>query len=195
MPPSKRYRGRNGKPDNEELPGVHNPHEVRWLRLPGESWQAYEAFAIYRDMGGIRNHAKTAEKLNKSIALMSKWSMRWDWVDRAASFDANEAFERMVRMKEARLRLHENDARIARTLKNKVIQRLNSLNPDELSITQMLQAFKLGHEVEISSLGKGDADRDTDGPPVDQELMAFEKWLQENPELADAAADFLDQQE
>jgi len=41
-----------------------------WERQPGESAQAYEAFAIYRDMGSNRSLRVVAEQLSKSDTLI-----------------------------------------------------------------------------------------------------------------------------
>lgn len=45
-----------------------------WERQPGESAQAYEAFAIYRDMGSNRSLRVVAEQLSKSDTLIKRWS-------------------------------------------------------------------------------------------------------------------------
>jgi hypothetical protein len=58
-----------------------------WERLDGESVQAFEGFALYRDMGVERSLAKVAARLGKSKALMDRWSARDRWVARADSWD------------------------------------------------------------------------------------------------------------
>ena len=50
-----------------------------WERQDGESAQAFQAFAAYRDMGAERSLHKVAEKLSKSDALMKRWSSQWHW--------------------------------------------------------------------------------------------------------------------
>jgi hypothetical protein len=176
------------RPTNEELPGLSNPSDLPWLRQKGESWQAYRAFGVYRDLGPSRNHAKTRDKVGCHISQIWKWSAKWMWVDRCASFDANESYERMIRMKEGRIRLWEHDARLARQIKDKVVARLNAMSPNEMSVSQMLQAFKLAHEIESKSLGAGSAESDTQSPSIDEELQGLEKLIENDPELADAAA-------
>jgi hypothetical protein len=176
------------KPTEKELPGLSNPAGVPWLRQRGESWQAYSAFAVYRDLGQGRDHTKTRDKVGCHISQIYRWSAKWMWVDRATSFDANESYERMIRMREGRIRMWEHDARMARKLKDRVWERLNGMSANEMSISQMLQAIKVGHEIEKSALGGGTAEADMQGPSVDEELQALEKLMDSDPEIADAVA-------
>jgi len=61
-----------GRPKGGGLKGAANPHEIRWFRQKGESRKAYEAFAVYRDLGAARSQAKVAEQLGKSLELMKR---------------------------------------------------------------------------------------------------------------------------
>lgn len=56
-------------------------------RQSGESVKAYEAFAIYRDLGVNRSIDAVVNKLNKSRQLLSRWSGDYNWVERAAAYD------------------------------------------------------------------------------------------------------------
>lgn len=59
-----------------------------WGRLEGETEQAFEAFATYRDMDATeRSLSKTARALSKSKPLMSGWSRKHSWVRRARAWD------------------------------------------------------------------------------------------------------------
>jgi hypothetical protein len=60
-----------------------------WDRQDGESTPAYEAFVTYRDLGAERSLDAVGGKLGKSGSLVSRWSGRWDWVSRAAAYDAH----------------------------------------------------------------------------------------------------------
>lgn len=68
------------------------PHPVgeAWDRRPDESQPAWEAFRIYRDLRSSRSHARVAAEVGKSVELMSRWSRRDEWVERARAFDAYE---------------------------------------------------------------------------------------------------------
>lgn len=59
-----------------------------WDRQPGESAKAYQAFLTYRDQGEDRSIRTVAQVLNKSGALIGRWSGANDWVSRAAAWDS-----------------------------------------------------------------------------------------------------------
>lgn len=52
-----------------------------------EGPEAFEAFAIYRDMGIGRSNAAVAQQLGKSKALMDRWSSAHSWVKRVHAHD------------------------------------------------------------------------------------------------------------
>lgn len=56
-------------------------------KLPTESSKAYEAFAIYRDLGVNRSTDLVAKQLAKSEQLIRRWSYTYNWVARAAAYD------------------------------------------------------------------------------------------------------------
>lgn len=58
-----------------------------WDRQEDETDKAYEAFAIYRDMGNERTAISVAEQLHKSYTLIRRWKTRYTWEDRARAYD------------------------------------------------------------------------------------------------------------
>ena len=62
-------------------------------QLPSESAQAYEAACAYFGMGADRNLSAVAQKCNKSISLMGRWSSAHGWTERAREYDAALAKE------------------------------------------------------------------------------------------------------
>ena len=60
---------------------------MTWERLENESAKAYEAFALYRDMGSERAVRKVAEKLSKSLALITRWAAKYQWTQRVREWD------------------------------------------------------------------------------------------------------------
>ncbi|MFJ9029803.1 hypothetical protein ACIRQP_14970 [Streptomyces sp. NPDC102274] len=73
------------------------------MRQDAESDPAYEAFAVYRDMGSARTLGETGQTVGKSLGLMKNWSFTHGWVERARAYDqhltgvATESYAVMVR--------------------------------------------------------------------------------------------------
>jgi hypothetical protein len=107
-----------------------------WERQDGESLPAWSAFRCYRDMDH-RSLSKVGQELGKSKTLMSRWSVRWGWIERVNLYDAD--LDRRVRLKfiQAQIDARERHARVAQatlaTLASPVGAMLNALrNPTVL---------------------------------------------------------------
>lgn len=66
-----------------------------WEKLPKESWKAFEAFALYRDLGVTRSIAKVAKLLGKSESLLGRWSANHRWGDRVSAYETRLARMRL----------------------------------------------------------------------------------------------------
>lgn len=66
-----------------------------WERLENEGTEAFEAFAIYRDMGSDRSLVKVGRALGKSKTLMDRWSSKHGWGMRCRAWDVE--LDRMAR--------------------------------------------------------------------------------------------------
>jgi hypothetical protein len=53
----------------------------------GETAKAYDAFALYRDMGSSRSTERVAKELGKSWGLIQRWCTRHDWVERVRAYE------------------------------------------------------------------------------------------------------------
>ena len=67
-------------------------------RLPDESPQAFEAFKLYMEMGPGRTVRETCRRLAKSWPVISGWSARHHWLERAREFD--NGLEKIIRAAE-----------------------------------------------------------------------------------------------
>lgn len=125
----------------DSLDGYTNNEGLRWFRMPGESRKAYEAFTVYRDLGPARSLRLAAEKVGKDISLIKKWSSKWGWVDRADSFDKNEEVERMWDMRARRIQWLEQDLQATERMQEKIRQRLETLDPKNLTPSQLIRWY------------------------------------------------------
>jgi hypothetical protein len=74
-----------------------------WDRQPGESPQAFAAFAVYRDMGVYRDQRAVARVVKKQRSLLGRWSITYEWVSRVSAWDAwNDAELRKLKEAERR---------------------------------------------------------------------------------------------
>ena len=86
-----------------------------YARRTGESQKAFSAYVEYRDMGTERSIEGVSQKLAKSIPLLKRWSARWDWVARAAAYDADLAAKEKAAKQYARSRKRAKSGRSARS--------------------------------------------------------------------------------
>lgn len=92
-----------------------------WDRQPGESAKAYQAFLTYRDQGEDRSIRTVAQVLNKSGALIGRWSGANDWVSRAAAWDSMPS----RKTEEAYAEMAADIAAQHRALSDKLMERLS----------------------------------------------------------------------
>lgn len=120
-----------------------------WERLPGESSKAYEAFCIYRDLGVDRSIEKTAKSRLKpgSYSWLRNWSSKYNWVERARAYDDYLEREKRKEQEKAILEMVERHTKEAMALQQKALERLKSLDPNELStrdiLSYLMEAIKL----------------------------------------------------
>ena len=121
---------------------------VPWEQQPGESAKAFEAFAIYRDMGVERSVRKVTQRLNKSLTLIGKWSSRYNWPERARAYDRDldrQAHAQAVRDVRSMTNRH---IRIAMQLQAKALEALEQLNVATLSPKMQLAFLAKATEIE-----------------------------------------------
>src|SRR5687767_5774062 len=72
---------------------------------PKESTKAFAAFSLYLSLGEQRSLETVATKLQKSMAIIGRWSGRWRWGERVDAYVQHmarveqEATEALVREK------------------------------------------------------------------------------------------------
>lgn len=63
-------------------------------RRDGESLQAHEAARTYFALGADRSIVAVSKKLGRNKSLISGWSIKWNWVERARAWDEVRTRER-----------------------------------------------------------------------------------------------------
>jgi hypothetical protein len=143
-----------------------------WERWPGESDAAFSAFVIYRDLGpqrsldaaSTRYHARdqspTAQpqggrgKNKKCSGQIRTWADRWDWRARAAGWDDEQDRQARQAMLQEILDMRKRHAQEAMMLQKAAMQRLQALDPQTLTQSQLLNYFVEATKLERLSRGE-----------------------------------------
>ena len=148
------------------MPKRQEPEIAPWEQQPGESAKAFEAFAIYRDMGVERSVRKVTQRLNKSLTLIGKWSSAYNWPERARAYDRDldrQAHAQAVRDVRSMTNRH---IRIAMQLQAKALQALEQLDVTTLSPKMQLAFLAKATEIErmnrLSAAGMDDSGQQRD---------------------------------
>lgn len=133
-----------------------------WERQKGESAQAYEAFAMYRDMGTERSIRAVSLKLGKSKTLIDRWSREKSWVERVRAYDnelAKEAKEKAVREHKA---MTERHISIAMQIQKKALEALKSLSVENMSPKDIKEFIKMATDLERINRTLEETDKSSD---------------------------------
>jgi hypothetical protein len=131
-----------------------------WDRQNRESTQAFEAFALYRDGGLKRSIAKVAAELGKSAKLLERWSRVHMWVERVRAYDAHMDRVQAQEQEQQRREMAERHARMALSLQTKAIERLKSLNAEDLDVDAVLRYVM--ESAKLERLARGESTERTD---------------------------------
>jgi hypothetical protein len=129
---------------------------VLWERQEGESTSAYNAFRTYymTPESEKRTYAAVAEKVGKSDTLIRRWAKTWNWEQRTLAYDNHLVEEDIEKFKKERFKTIKRHVSIARLVQNKIIARLNDLNPSELSPGDLIKWLDISVKIERQALGE-----------------------------------------
>ncbi len=128
-----------------------------WDRVEEEGTKAFEAFCAYRDMGpkrGIRRVAAVLGRPDTYKAVLERWSVKYGWVKRSQAWDDfqdKKAQEAAITQIEEMKKRHVQQS-VA--LQTKALQRLQSLDPRELTATNVLGY--IAEAIKIERMARGE---------------------------------------
>ena len=144
-----------------------------WERQSGETAKAYAAFLLYRDLPAIDRSVPAAREGHQkdtkgTLRQWKGWSMRNDWVNRAAEHDSDLASRRRERVAKELERAKDDTVTLVRAALAKVAERIQGMAPEELAAGQIPSALRTLAELEFKALGYEDrvALTGKDGGPV-----------------------------
>ena len=132
-----------------------------WERQPGETAKAYAAFLLYRDLPALDRSVPAARDgqerdMKGTVRQWSGWSMRNDWVNRAAEHDSDLASRRRERMAKELERSQDDGLKLVRADLGKVAERITGMDAKEMVAGQIPMALKTLIELELKLLGHED---------------------------------------
>lgn len=108
----------------DELEGNDEPGAA-WERQPGERPRAYQAFAIYRELGAERSLRDTARMLgHRSPTQVERWSSANDWSRRVAAYDDYLDEEQRLENRKNLQALERGEIQLIRVLRSLALQRV-----------------------------------------------------------------------
>lgn len=158
-----------------------------WERLEGEPETAFNAFAFYRDMGITRSLAKAAAAFYSleheghrtdpegapnpaALRRLKEWSRTWMWVARVEAFDADEARERSLRMRERRIKTAEYHWTVGQLAMQRIAERLQHMQFDEyVPLKSLATLMNAAGNLQRLALGESNAVVDLRGSAVPRE--------------------------
>ena len=110
------------------------PAQQPFHQLPGESIKAYQAFVVYRNLDAKeRSLQRVGSELVKSRQLLSRWSAKWSWVERAQAWDNHQEIKRLEARIEEKQKMDEQHLKIVRAMRSKIIDALTKMEADVLA--------------------------------------------------------------
>ena len=124
-----------------------------WEMQPGETAKQFEAFVAYREMEE-RSISKVSKLLNKSIALIGRWSSKNNWVERVAAWDnEKDRIARQEQIKEIR-KMRERHAKGSVAMFAKALEGLKNIKPEDLTPQDIVRMFS--ESVKAERISRGD---------------------------------------
>lgn len=135
-----------------------------WERQKGETSRAYEAYTVYRDMGPNRSQAKVSKELGKNSRTIADWSAKYEWVKRAAAWDAEQ--DRIARQQntEEIKKMRKRHTDLASAMLVKAARALQRIPEDEIKAADVSRMVETASKLERISRGDaGDVIEERDG--------------------------------
>jgi hypothetical protein len=122
--------------------------ETPWEIQENESSKAFQAFQTYLFLGEERSIVKVSKKLGKSETIITRWSSKYNWVERVRAYDNDNAIKTKKQTEKAIKEMSERQIKTAMLLQSKGLESLKYINPEKISAKDAKELIKLGIEIE-----------------------------------------------
>lgn len=133
-----------------------------WARQPRESEKQYVAFQAFLNQEPPRSIERLAKELGKNgPGHLYQWSSANKWMDRVIHYDGYIRRSQDQALMAQRKEMNERHANLAKAMSAKVAQRIQTLQPEELSPGELGRWMQVLSMVERLALGEGSLVPDT----------------------------------
>lgn len=136
-----------------------------WERQDNESPQAFEAFALYLEMGSERTLSRVASALDKSMTLIGGWSSKHRWLNRILMHERWEQRKINERLAGGKAEMRERHARQAMNMQRQAAVKIAKMTDAEIAAMPVRDAvalFRAASKVENDSRNIPESDLDAD---------------------------------
>jgi len=148
-----------------------------WERLQRETSVAYAAFCVYRDFGLERNIHKAVKSVEKDVAMQArkyyrwrKWACKYRWLERATDYDRYVENLKQVELRKTIEMRGEMHREITRKMLENVKEKLENMNPLELTQKSVVEWVQTAIKLEWEAAGLIASDSK---PEPKQEKLTF----------------------
>ena len=128
-----------------------------WERQKNESSKAYAAFCVYRDLGPERSLDKALSEANKKPTNRrhwSRWMEKYRWYERAQAYDDYIERKKRKEKEKAILEMADRHVKLSKAFQQRLAQRLQQIDPSELSPSDMAKWLDVATKLERLSIGE-----------------------------------------
>ena len=128
--------------------------EPYWDKQPKEQVRYYQLFTQFCSLGENRSLSAMSKMVGTTgLANLTRLSKEWGWFFRAKHLDAHHAKIEAAHNHEEIIKARRKTAVFARQYKLKAAKALRKLDPAELDIKNLMQSYKIAHDLEMEAMG------------------------------------------
>jgi len=151
-----------------------------WDPMPGETPVQYEAFIIYRGLGPKRTYKSAAKAVGCGVQALGEWARKYRWDQRVNGWLVEKDRKLQREEVEQAQRIQKDHFFLGTQLIKRGKRILKQIKDEEVSAAQLVQIFKLGHDMRQTSIGEPTEIHGNKLTEKEEELVAAQAELIKN---------------
>lgn len=136
-----------------------------WEQQPKEGKRRYEQFVAYREQGPTRRLDKVCEGFGITRCSIKQYERVYLWHQRVQAFDKYMEDQWILALREHTKTMVQRHLQLGEKVRLKIMARLESLNPDALTPTELVRMADLYSKVTRVALGEPESHVAVTGKP------------------------------